>query len=58
MDSCLFPVACGRGEVFRIVEAIGNGRIRLLTGRAEFLGLLGLAPPRRQPPQPPEGKLP
>ena len=45
MDSSLFPVACGRAEVVGIVEAIGNGRIRPFTGRAE---LLGLRPLRRQ----------
>jgi hypothetical protein len=52
------PAARGRGEVVGIVEAIGSGRIRPFTGQAELFGLLGLTPLRRQPPQPPEGKLP
>ena len=56
MDSCLFPVARGRGDVVGIVEAIGSGRIRPFTGRAELLGLLGLRPLRRQQAQPSEGK--
>ena len=52
------PAERGRGEVVGIVEAIGSGRIRPFTGQAELFGLLGLIPLRRQPPQPPEGKLP